>query len=249
MVHSTLAEVTSGGVEHMIYLASKLGIKINNDEQTIIYKSGDEMPSGFMPDRTYLNYIDPQNFLTETDMVYDVLDVLSEGKIKVSDTERSSDGNRTDTSSTAKDYANSFIKKIQSGHFGDQKEFIIYIQSSQPYVKRQTLAVKKEIDIAIEESGIEGLKIIAEGVVYGVGEISIKRIHSKLSYLVSVKYQDALTENNDINTERHLRDLQFSTRNNLEISDPIPVFPEVFVESKLPILDDVEDWFFQCYDN
>ena len=160
----------------MLALASKIGIEINNDEQTIIYRTEDDIPSGFRSGRTYLNYIDPKKFLTETDMVYDVLDTISKGKIKVSDTESSPDGSRPDTSSTARDYANSFIERIQSGHFGGQKEFIIYVQSNQPYVKHQTLAVQNEIDRAIEESGIEGLKIIAEGVGYGVGEISIKKI-------------------------------------------------------------------------
>ena len=152
-------------------------------------------------------------------MVYDVLDTISKGKIKVSDTESSPDGSRPDTSSAARDYANSFIERIQSGHFGGQKEFIIYVQSNQPYVKHQTLAVQNEIDRAIEESGIEGLKIIAEGVGYGVGEISIKRSHSELGALLSVEYQNALRENNHIHTERHLRDLQFSTRDKPETSE------------------------------
>lgn len=246
--HGTLREVTSGGVDYMLALASKIGIEINNDEQTIIYRTEDDIPSGFRSGRTYLNYIDTKKFLTETDMVYDVLDTISKGKIKVSDTESSPDGSRPDTSSTARDYANSFIERIQSGHFGGQKEFIIYVQSNQPYVKRQTLAVQNEIDRAIEESGIEGLKIIAEGVGYGVGEISIKRSHSELGALLSVEYQNALRENNHIHTERHLRDLQFSTRDKSETSEQIPDFSEITLDSKIPILGAVEDWFFQHYD-
>lgn len=246
--HGTSTEVNIGGIEYMVDLANKIGIKINDEEQTIIYRPEDKIPTGFRPGRTYLKYIDPSNFLTETHMVYDVLDTLSEGTIKVSDTESSLDDRRPDTSSTARDYANALIERIQSGYFGTQKKFIIYVQSNQPYVKRQTLSVQKEIDRAIEESGIEGLKIIAEGVGYGVGEISMKRTHSELGALISVKYQNALAENGDIHTERHLRDLQFSTRDKLKISEPVPIFPEIVVESKLPILGAVEDWFFQYYD-
>ena len=86
--HGTLREVTSGGVEYMLALASKMGIEINNDGQTIIYRTDDDIPSGFRSGRTYLNYIDPKKFLTETDMVYDVLDTISKGTIKVSHTEK-----------------------------------------------------------------------------------------------------------------------------------------------------------------
>ena len=231
----------------MIDLASKMGIEINDDEPIVMYRPEDDLPSGFRSGRTYLNYVDPLKFLTETHMVYDVLDTLSEGTIKVSDTESSSDGRRPDTSSTARDYANAFIERIKSGYFDGQKEFIIYVQSNQPYVKRQTLTVQKEINRAIEESEIEGLEIIAEGVGYGVGEISIKRTHSELGALISVKYQNAFKEK-AIDSERSLKDLQFSTRDKLETSELIPVFPKVVAESKLPILGAIEDWFFQFYD-
>ena len=57
----------------MIALASKMEIKINNDEEIIIYRAKDEIPYEFRPSRTYWNYINPQNFLAETNMVYDVL--------------------------------------------------------------------------------------------------------------------------------------------------------------------------------
>ena len=245
--HSTSTEVTSGGIKYMIDLASKMGIEINDDEPIVMYRPEDELPSGFRSGRTYLNYVDPLKFLTETHMVYDILNTLSEGTVKVSDTESSSDGRRPDTSSTARDYANAFIERIKSGYFGDQKEFIIYVQSNQPYVKRQTLTVQKEINRAIEESEIEGLKIIAEGVGYGVREISIKKTHSELGALINVKYEDTFKEN-DIDSKRSLKDLQFSTRDKLETSELIPVFPKIVAESKLPILGAIEDWFFQFYD-
>lgn len=246
LYYGTSEETTTGGIEYMIELARKTGTGINEETPTIVYGADDELPTGFRAYRTYLNYLDTSKFLTETLMVYDILETLSERTIKVSNTDSSSDGRRPDTSSTARDYANTFVDRIKAGDFGDQRKFIVYVQSNQPYVKRQTLIVQKELNRAIKESEIDGLEIIADGVGYGVRDISVKT-HSELGALMSVIYQNALAENG-IDTERSLRDLQFSTRDKSEITIPMPAFPEEIVDHQFPVLGTVEDWFFQLYD-
>lgn len=249
LYNASQEEIFSDGQEYLISLAQKNGIKIDNNKPTIVYKSGDTtIPPGFVPGRTYLNYLDPNKFLTETIMVYDILDTLSDGTIKVTDTKQSQGGRRPDTSSTAEDYANALIKRIKDGYYGDQTKFVIYVQSNQPYVERQTLSVQKQINKAVSESGIHDLEIVTDGVGYGLVEISIKRIHSELAALISEKYSYALTEN-EITTQRKLKDLQFSTRDNSEITLPMPDFPEVISsENQLPVIGFVENWSFQFFD-
>ncbi len=155
------------------------------------------------------------------------------------------------TATKAKDYADALIARIKNGGFGDQTKFIIYIQSNQPYTERQTLTIQKELNRAVKDNDVENLEISAEGVGFGIKTPDIKRIHSELGALMSIKYQVALDKDN-LQSTRQLGDLQFSTRDKSVITTEIPDYSHITtsgpLDSQLPFLGDIKYFFFEYFE-
>ncbi len=71
------------GKSYMLYLAQKNNIRVNNEQPFVFYKTKEECPKGYFPERHYLNYEKGETrFITESMMSVDILETLG---IKVSE--------------------------------------------------------------------------------------------------------------------------------------------------------------------
>ncbi len=218
---STREEILEEGKQYLVRLASQKAVELHETNPFIVYEPIDERPSGFFPGRTYPHYTQSDQVLTETIMVQDVFHTLTGSAIDVIDTV-AEHGRRPDTVTTARDYAQGLIQRIKNGELGHQKEFVLYFQSNQPYIERQTLTLQREINKVLKEQSDEELTIRVEGV-GARASADVARIHSELGALISVKYDNAQEqENSGFSSMRDKKDLQFSTRKQLAEIPPMP---------------------------
>jgi hypothetical protein len=172
------ASTIEEGIEQLLKLAQKNDIKLASD-YSFFKQGGNLLP----------NYSKGEDRkLTETLAAKDILQELNIKNIDIIDKEKQG-LKRPTTSSTVKDAIYSFIKKIGDGEFKDKKEFVILLQTNNPYVERQTLVAQREVNKALIKSKLldAGYKIIIEGIGSSCNE-DIKVINSELGALVAEKW-------------------------------------------------------------
>lgn len=183
------------GKAYIVYLAHRNGIELNPGNPFIKYATKAECPQGREAGRTYPNYVDPQGTkLTETMMCQDVLDSILGKGTNIIHTEttapealsKTQTTCRPDTQTTAKDAADHFIEAIKDGKYGGQKEFVIALESNQPYTLRQALATQTEANKALAIAGLDkqGYRITIDGVGFEAKQ-GIFVIHSEVAALLS----------------------------------------------------------------
>lgn len=137
-VGDDLARVTEGE-EYIKGLAARYGIRLNESSPFIQYKTKEECPLGYFPGRVYPNYAEGESQkLTETLMSQDLLTtyLLNDSKtITIVDT-LAEQYQRPNTTSTARDAARKLVERIIDGQYGDKKEFIILLETNNPYIER-----------------------------------------------------------------------------------------------------------------
>lgn len=208
---------TEEGKTYMQGLANRSGIKLNSAAPFIKYSS-DNCPKSLVANRTYPNTTN--GTLTETIMANDLLTSLLENKVTIIDTERA-DKKRPDTATTARDAAIHLIDRIKEGDFGDKKEFVIYFQSNQPFVERQTIVTQREVNVALGKSDLSGISIKVDGVGFSNPGAKVSEIHSELGALIYEKYIETGEE-----SARNVNDLLFSTRSHDPVMELAPELPE-----------------------
>lgn len=216
------------GKSYMAALADRNNIALNPASPFIKYSSLASCPKGLLPGRTYPNILD-NGALTETIMANDLLRryVKNEAAIEIIDT-KSLNNKRPDTASTAKDAAAELIAKIQKGEYPDKTEFVIYFQSNQPFVERQTIVTQRETNKALKESGINNVQIKIDGAGFANKGVKIMTIHSELGALIYERYKDASPE-----SSRDIKDLLFTTRSHEMNTNIMPEVPESGYEDGL----------------
>ena len=204
---------TNNGVEYIISLAARLGIKLVPELPVIKYSTKEDCPKGFFPGRTYPNYADTNGpKLDESKMSLDIMNlVLGNNKIGIVDTQ-SQHHQRPTTETTTKDATERFLQDIKDGKYGDQKEFHILFETNNPYIERQTLSAQQAVNAVIAKSDLKDISIILHGVGFACRE-SVERVHSELGALMHVHWTIS-------NPYRVDKDLCFQTRDN---DAPVPV--------------------------
>lgn len=221
-----MEEKIQEGRDYMAFLAKKNSIKINSENEFIIYNTTDKIPKGFVAGRTYLNYFSIETgILTETTLANELAERYFLGrtnvKVRVINTE-SSNSNRPTTATTARDAVKKIIERVKRGEDGcsNNMQFRILLHSNQPYVERQTLVVQKEVDQELEKVGVSNIEIVIDGVGYANRQ-SIAVIHSELGALINEKYIKAV-QTGLIKSRRDIKTIQYSTRKKSIVMKPIP---------------------------
>lgn len=202
-----ITEQIEEGKEYFLSLASINNIELNQSEPFI--KRPDQ------PGRTYPNYKDSiqlQPRLTETLMSQDLLKTYFPGVVSIVDT-KEANGQRPNTATTAQDAAEKFIQRIKDGFYEDQKEFVILLQTNNPYIERQTLSAQMAVDDVLQKSGLNqaGYKIKLIGAGFRA-HASVAVINSELGALLTEKWK--LATKHAPQNHRDIKQLLFSSRNN-----------------------------------
>lgn len=210
-------ERTEEGKKYMLELAKNNNILLDPIQPFVRCKAG-ECSEGRFPGRDYANYVDKSGAkLTETLMSRDLLhSFFPDQKSSIVDT-TSQNGERPNTSSTAKDAAKVLIEEIITKKHADQKEFKILYQTNNPYIERQTLVTQREVDKLLVEYGLSQreYKIIVEGVGFKCKQ-DVATIHSELGALLTEKWKTAAQkdEQEGVTSKRDIKTLLFQTRSN-----------------------------------
>jgi hypothetical protein len=191
------------GQEYMMKLAKKHHIAIN----TLV-------PFSTVNGRTYLNYEDPKGIvLNETLMSQDILEEFGMDAYVV-DSSAKNNGNRPDTATTARDMVNVLLQEINDHKYGDKTHFDLFLQSNNPYIKRQELTVQYEVNKILHEKGLDKKYSIT---IHGMGfknKQDVVQVHSELAALIYEMYKasDSAECHNTCSIKRDIKDLLFSTR-------------------------------------
>ncbi len=181
---------TTEGKEYILKLAESTHIRLDPDNPFIFYKSKEECPKGFFPGRHYPNYAkDETRRLTESTMSEDLAQMLN-FDTNIIDTKKSNNHERPTTATTAADATQKFVTAIKEGKYGDQKEFIVLLDTNNPYIERQALKTQIEVDKILKESGLStlGYKIKIEGVGF-FSKQDYPVIKSEFAVLVATWYE------------------------------------------------------------
>jgi hypothetical protein len=154
--------------------------------------------------------------LSETLMASDLLHKYFEEPVAVIDT-ASQDGQRPNTVGGARDGTERLAGRILKGEFGDQKLFILYLQSNQPYVKRQEIATQRAVNEVLREKGLEHITVIINGAGFA-NKQTIQVAHSELGALISEQYLAAGGDKFSI----PIGSLLFSSRDKASAVAPMP---------------------------
>lgn len=215
------------GKEYITSLAARYGIKLNPTAPFIQYTTKEDCPPGHFPARLYPNYAEGESKkLTETLMSQDLIAtyLTSLNTITTVDT-LAEQHQRPTTSSTARDAATKFVKRIADGEFGDQREFVILYETNNPYIERQEIATQREVNKVLKAYKLDKSYIIKiEGVGFKCKQ-DVTTVHSELAALIAEKWKTATGEN--VSPKRPIEKLLFQTRDNSSITIPWPNNSEV----------------------
>jgi hypothetical protein len=173
------------------------------DRLNIIYDT--QKPFEIRNNRFYLRVLDGAK-PTEATMAQDLMKEFPLIALKVLDTKAYQNGERPDTVSTARHFAEQFVQSI----INEQRPKSVYnilAVSNNPYATRQAIAVQRECDNALKIAQLNNIKITVHGVGFKAQEENIAVIHSELGALFSELFKNAYPE---VNTEK----LMFRTRKN-----------------------------------
>lgn len=235
------------GKHYLLGLAERYNIKLDSIYPFIQYNTKVECPAGRNPGIVYANYYNKEEKtkLTEALMSEDLLTTYHPN-VTVKSTSLENDQKAT-TITTARIGVKAFVENIKNGHYGDQKEFIILLQTNNPFIERQSIANQREISKALKEHGLDqqGYKVQVEGVGYGCKQ-GVKTVHSELAALIAEKWETAMVNDNMQQTEgatpkRLIKDLKYQTRNK-DLS--IPPYPDI---SHIDLSGDIVKDFFDEY--
>jgi len=215
------------GKEYITSLAARYGIKLNPTSPFIQYTTKEDCPPGHFPARLYPNYAEGESRkLTETLMSQDLIATYlpSLNTITTVDT-LAEQHQRPTTSSTARDAATKFVKRIADGEFGDQREFVILYETNNPYIERQEIATQREVNKVLKAYKLDRSYIIKiEGVGFKCKQ-DVTTVHSELAALIAEKWKTATGE--DVSPKRPIEKLLFQTRDNSSLTTPWPDISEV----------------------
>ncbi|MDX1916943.1 MAG: hypothetical protein SFT68_03070 [Rickettsiaceae bacterium] len=237
-------ESVQEGREYMLQLAKNNNIKYNLSQPFVEYKTQAECPSGYFPNRVYMNYDKSETQkLTETLMSLDLQKTYlpNATKLLIIDTSLDKD-KRPTTSTTSKDAAEKFIEDIISGKYGEQKEFAILVQTNNPYIERQALSAQRAVNQVIKDKGLD--PNIYKIKVYGTGfetKQDLSVVHSEFAALMAEKWKIAVEENDSTNTHRSIEGLSFQTRQKYKME--IPEMPTIEDSVNTNYLQDFFDYY------
>ena len=203
------------------------------------YEVVEKCPKGFTFGKTYPNYANSEQYLTETLMITDIVGSTLGDRLHIIDTEAYSSqqsgssshlplyiqiykeqGLRPTTMPTLEDLALHLIQYMKDHQ---TSKVVVLYQTNQPYVKRQELEAKQAIFAALEKAktvdfSMASFEIDLEAV--GPGNISpIELVHSELAALIAVEWGLRHVDDPDIDH------LLYQSRNQLEASNSLPVLP------------------------
>ena len=217
------------GKEYMANLAEHSGIKLNQLSPFIQCATKEECEPGRFPGRVYPNYAEAGSAkLTETLMSQDLIATYPTINIKpitIVDT-LSEQSQRPNTSSTARDAAERIIKRIANVEYSDKQEFIILLETNNPYIERQTIATQREVNKMLEKYGLDkkGYKIQIEGVGFKCKQ-DVATVHSESAALIAEKWKTAtaaMQEQENLPPKRAIETLLYQTRDNSIVDIPQP---------------------------
>jgi len=235
------------GKQYLLGLAERYNITLDSLYPFIQYNTKVECPTGRNPGIIYANYYnkEEETKLTEALMCEDLLTTYNPN-VTVKSALLENDQKAT-TITTARIGAQGFVESIKNGHYGDQKEFTVLLQTNNPFIERQTIANQREINKALKEHGLaqQGYKVQVEGVGYGCKQ-GIKTVHSELAAIIAEKWETAMVNNNvqqtvEATPKRLIKDLKYQTRNK---DLPIPPYPDI---SHIDLSGDIVKDFFDEY--
>ena len=219
------------GKAYLLYLAARYGIKLNPTAPLTQCFMKDECPPGRYPGKIYANLNEGEGTqLTETLMVQDTIASYPppEGhNIKVISSLVEKDQKPT-TASTVRTATERFVESILKGEYGNKKDFIILLQSNNPYLERQTIVTQKEIDKVLIKLGLDkkGYTVKVEGAGYGCKQ-GVAPVHSELAALIAEKWEiatESMLSQIGITPKRPIENLKFQTRDN---SSNVPAYPDI----------------------
>lgn len=214
-------ETIEEGKNYMLYLAKRHNIPFDTNTSFIEYKVKEEAPIGRFPGRVYLKTLTDKK-VTETLMAEDLLEqyFILKSKVIVVDT-KSENNTRPTTSSTGRDAAEAFVKKIISGVYGEQKKFQIIFESNNPYIERQAIATQREVDFVLKKHGLDklGYVINIEGVGFACKQ-DVPTIHSEFGALIAEMWKYAHIGQE--NSQNLFESLSFQTRDKTNITIEMP---------------------------
>ena len=176
-VSDFVADKTKEGKDYLQDLADRLAISYNKDNAF-----------EYRDNRSYLRSLDKAT-LTETTMAEDLISKFPEMKFAVLDTAAQDNGQRPDTVSTARHFAEQFVQSIIDQKI-EKRLFHIIAVSNNPYTRRQAIAVQRECNNALKSLGVDGFEIKVHGVGFKA-RADVATIHSELGALFSELFKDA----------------------------------------------------------
>ncbi len=223
------------GQEYMAGLAARSGIKLDPLSSFIQYATKEECPPGYFPGRVYPKYVESKGRkLTETLMSEDLLNTYPPTNVSAITTVDTlvDQHQRPTTASTARDAALKIVQDITGGKYGNKKDFAVLLQTSNPYIERQTLATQREVDKILKYYKLadKGYTVKIDGVGFKCKQ-DVATVHSELAALIAEKWKTATGE--DVLPKRSIEKLLFQTRDNSSITTPWPDMSEVGVRSLL----------------
>jgi hypothetical protein len=174
----SLADKVEEGRRYMKKLADACGVAYDQDDPF-------EMRGG----RSYLRMTSDGNKITEVAMAQNLLVEFALIKLEVIDNAMQKSGKRPDTVSTAKQVAHQFVQSIVDQK-SDKKVFNLIAVTNNPYVERQTIAVQREFDKALDHFGLHDVIIKVHGAGFKARR-DVANIHSEIGALCSELFKDA----------------------------------------------------------
>ncbi|WP_316352975.1 hypothetical protein [Candidatus Trichorickettsia mobilis] len=217
-------EAVQEGAKYIQYLAEQTGIKLNESQPLIQYKTKEDCPAGRLPGRLYPNYADEEERkLTETTMAQDLFKkyIDLDTSFEIIDTDLL-ESQRPTTATTVRETVEFLVKQILQGTYGAQKEFIILFQTNNPYIERMTIAAQREANEVFKKYHLQeqGYSIKIDGVGFACKQ-DVVTVHSELAALMAEKWKQAFQD--EENAAEYIKTLLFQTRDNNFIDEPMPV--------------------------
>lgn len=225
--NSDLRSKINEGKLYITSLAERNGIKLDEQNPFIIYKTKEDCPKGRFPNRTYPNYANGETkVITESMMSIDMFQkYIAHYDMEILDPQNANNtdkiaqnmnkgsqivnNSRSDTVTTAMDAAEIFMKNALQGKYGNKTQFKLLLFSNQPYVVRQGLSTVRNLkEIMRKSPDFQHYKIDVEYVGFG-NKQDVPTIDSELSALIAELYINAMIGQTPV---RNLETLIFQTR-------------------------------------
>lgn len=220
------SNTSSEGISYMSSLAERYSVKLDSSFP-FIQCTKNNCLSGRYPDKLYANYLSGEKtILTEALMIQDLL-ITYPPPNNLNITIVSEKIHNPNTITTARYAAEELAQCIIKGDWQSKKSINLLLQTNNPYVSRQTLAVQREVNKIFQQYELDknGYKVYVEGIGYSCRQ-GVVSIHSELAALIAEKRQTAIEDMQKTGSviKRSSESLKFQVRDNLSI---VPAHPDV----------------------